>query len=156
MPNIQSSMLIDADAESVFDFVVNHSNRALWQRDVQRQSEPMPELVLGSSWTEVRTLGLYQLRITITITDLVRPSRLEFAGVSGRYHGHGTLEFHAEGTRTRVTYVSDLSGRGLAVLFAPLIASRARRVAQGNLFRLRMCLAPIAQDAARAGHDTSH
>jgi len=141
---IECSVLVHGDPESVFDFVADSSQRSFWQRDVQRGSDPIPDLVPGSTWTEVRKLGSRLLRIHVTVTDACRPERFAVVGDAGQFRGHGVFEFRSEGSRTRVVYYARFRGTGLRALLTPIVARQARRTAQANLFRVAMRFAPPA------------
>jgi uncharacterized protein YndB with AHSA1/START domain len=141
MAQILCSVLVPGDPETIFDYVSDSEHHALWQRDLLMVDAPAANLIEGSSWTEVRKLGSRNLYIDVTVTEAVRPQRIAFVGQSSNFRGEGVLEFHAEGSRTRIVHRTEFSGRGIRAALAPLVARRAQQIVQANLFRLTFRLA---------------
>ena len=144
MAEILCSVVVDGDPESVFDFVADSSSHPLWQRDVWR-AEPAPNMTTGSSWTEVRKVGTRDLRIEVKVIDASRPDVITYVGASGGFSGEGVIEFHPEGSQTRIVHRTKVTGRGLLAALTPVIARQAQRMIQANLFRLTMRFARVAQ-----------
>jgi hypothetical protein len=131
--------MVESDPASVFDFVFDSSKRSMWQHDVQRSSTTIPDPVEGSSWVEVRKIGSRELRVTVTVTEVSRPSFIRFIGDAGPFGGEGAFEFRRIEDRTEVSYYADIQGRGWNSLFTGLVARKAQRISQANLYRLTLC-----------------
>ena len=144
MAEILCSVVVDGDPTTVFDYVCDSDLHSLWQRDLRRE-KPAPNMVTGSRWTELRRVGTRELRIDVTVTDSNRPERIEYVGESGGFSGEGVIEFHAQGTQTRIVQRAKVRGRGIRAALAPVVARQAQRVIQADLFRLTFRFARVAK-----------
>src|SRR5689334_20048204 len=107
MPTIEASTLVQADAEAVFDLLVNTQNiPEIVPPDLKLSVLQAPPVLAAGSRFEVQILGYGPpQRVTYEITDFDRPGRFVETQVKGalkRYVHEHLLESQGPGS-TRVT-----------------------------------------------------
>lgn len=143
MTQVLCSIVAPGDPASVFDYVADVERHGFWQHDLLgRENLSAPRIESGSHWTDVRKLGSRRRRIDVTVLEASRPERIAFEGRSGGFTGTSVLEFHAEGSRTRIVHRTEVRARGLLALMKPLMRSHVQRTLQANLYRLTLGLSP--------------
>ena len=144
MAEIECSVVVRGDPATLFDYVASPGHRSPWQTNLLRREPAASNGATRPNWTEFRRFGSRELRVDVTVTEWSRPNRITYVGDSLGIRALGELEFHPEGSRTRIVHRVQMHGRGLSSVLAPLVARRVRAILQADLFRITLRFAQVA------------
>ena len=127
MTHVEDSIYIHKEPEVVFDFVADERNEPTYNPRMTSV-----ELIAGDGpgvGARYRATMAYRRSVTMTIecTEFERPTRLSSVTTTGGMVIAGTLQFHREGSGTRMNWSWEITPHGPARLAGPLIAWLGRR-----------------------------
>ena len=100
---------------------------------------------VGARYRATIASRLRPVTMTIECTEFERPTRLSSVTATGGMVIAGTLEFHREGSGTRMDWSWEVTPRGPARLVGPLIAWLGRRQERAiwAAFKAQLEAAPV-------------
>lgn len=128
MPHFAESADVAAPMEKAFDYVTDQTAIAEWNEHVE-SAEVVGggPVTVGSMLRQHRRRGSREFDLTFQVREHDRPHRHVVTGTVFGVETTMTFDFAALATGTRVTMTSDVSGRGLRALLAPVVAREMRK-----------------------------
>ena len=140
MAPIISSVEIARSPEDVFTYIDQLGKHGEWQEQIvsTRVDTEGPTRV-GTRATDTRRVPGGPREISYEITEYDPPRRASFRGTNGPVRVAGTVSVEpvGDGSRSRLTLQLDFQGRGLGILFAPLVRTQARKQVPKDHARLK-------------------
>ncbi len=137
MAHAEETVAVPREIDHVFAFLADGLNEPLWRPDVIDVSlETAGVTGLGAVWVQkMRGPGGRPISGDYRITSYLPPTRLDFEVIAGPARPIGSFRLReVDTTTTEVTFVLDLTPRGLMRLMTPMIekqvASEARAIHQ--------------------------
>jgi uncharacterized membrane protein len=140
MASIIESVEIARSPEDVFAYIDQLDKHGEWQEQIIRtRVDTEGPTRVGTRATDTRRVPGGPRDISYEITEHDPPRRASFRGTSGpvRVAGSVSVEPVGDGSRSRLTLQLDFEGRGLGIVFAPLIRSQARKQVPKDHVRLK-------------------
>ncbi|WP_372729860.1 SRPBCC family protein [Nocardioides sp.] len=126
------SLVVAADPEVVFDYLVDPRNRAQWQSSLARVEDVVGEVGVGQRWVDVTSPGL---RPVMETTEYDRPYRWTERGTWRGFTAELTLVFEPVGQDCRLRWTMGLAGRGVARPIAAVLNRLAPLAVRSDLRR---------------------
>lgn len=125
MPHAEESITINRPVSTVFNFVLDGTNNALW-RPAVLDIERMPGKSTGARAVYKQGLkgpGGRRIDGDYEIVECRPDELIRFQVIAGPARPTGTYRFEAVGDATRVTFALNLEAKGLTRLMSPMIGS---------------------------------
>ncbi|RKR75375.1 SRPBCC family protein [Frondihabitans australicus] len=135
----ENHVIIDRDADAVFDFVADGMNNALWRPAVRSIAlERGGDGQVGAIYRQILIgPGRRDIAGDYEITEATRPQELRFRVLAGPVRPRGRYSITARPGGTCVlSFALEVEPRGMARLLRPLV-SRTMRDEVGQLWRLK-------------------
>ena len=125
MPHAEESITINRPVSTVFNFVLDGTNNALW-RPAVLDIERVPGKSSGAGAVYKQGLkgpGGRRIDGDYEIVECRPDELIRFQVITGPARPTGMYRFEAVGNATRVTFALHLDAKGLTRLISPMIAS---------------------------------
>ena len=125
MPHAEESITINRPVGTVFNFVLDGTNNALW-RPAVLDMERVPGKPSGAGAVYKQGLkgpGGRRIDGDYEIVECQPDELIRFQVIAGPARPTGTYRFEAVGDATHVTFALHLDAKGLTRLMSPMIAS---------------------------------
>lgn len=138
---IESNITIKRPITKVFDFASHPENTKLWQPEViEHQLLTDGPMGLGFKMRHVSTFMGRRISTNLEITEFIPNQKITFHVLSGTLPYTIYYIFDSCGKSTRFTYSAVMPSKWYLALLQPLIKSRAKRVIEGDLERLKLIM----------------
>ena len=125
MPHAEEGITINRPVSTVFNFVLDGMNNALWRPavvDIERV--PGKPSGVGAVYKQgLKGPGGRRIDGDYEIVECRPDELIRFQVIAGPARPTGTYTFEAVGNATRVTFALHLDAKGLTRLMSPMIAS---------------------------------
>jgi uncharacterized protein YndB with AHSA1/START domain len=140
MIKVESSVVISKPVEEVFSYVTNGDNATKWQVGVESAVQEAPVDLVGSRYTEVRKFMGQELKTTMEVTAVERPSKWAAKVVQGPVPYELQVAFAPQGAATKVTISIEGEPTGVFKLAAGMLESQLDKIIHENGEKLKSTL----------------
>jgi uncharacterized protein YndB with AHSA1/START domain len=140
MLKVESSVVISKPVDEVFAYVTNGDNATKWQVGVESAVQEAPVDLVGSRYLEVRRFMGQELKTTLEVTVVERPSKWAAKVVEGPIPYELQLAFEAQGGATKVTIGIEGEPTGVFKLASGMLEGQLDKNIRDNCEKLKATL----------------
>jgi len=129
MIRLKQTIAVDRRIRDAFQYAGNFENVEEWDPGVSESKKVTPGPVrVGTVYSVVVKSGPSRTPMRYVVTEYKPPNRVVLEGQGKRLTAIDSITFEEEGSRTKITYVADLSFSGLLASAEPLMKGALDRV----------------------------
>lgn len=125
---LQRTVLTPADPERVFAYLSDFTTTTEWDPGTVTTERISGDGGVGTTYRNVSKFLGRESMLTYTVTEHAPPTRFGLRGENATVVAHDTMEVHAAGAGTQVTYTADFRFKGVARFLAPLLRPALTRL----------------------------
>ena len=127
--------------EDAFAYTADFANIEDWDPGVAASAQIGTEAIgVGTAFDVLVAYGSRRIPMIYTITEYDPPRRVVLRGEGSTLTAIDTIEFAANGEGTEITYAADLTFKGIAKFFTPLIKGKLDEVGRKAVAGLNTAL----------------
>lgn len=141
MARLEETTTVSTPIDAAFAYVSEFSNIADWDpgtKTAVKRGEGPPRV--GLAYDLVTVFKGTESDMVYTITELDAPHRIVLAGTGQRIDATDTISMREAGGATEITYVAELSFKGLARFAEPFLGSALDELGKGAITGLEKAL----------------
>ncbi|MDQ6687594.1 MAG: SRPBCC family protein [Actinomycetota bacterium] len=121
-PSVRRTFTTTAAPQTAYAYLADFTNAEEWDPGTRSCTVIEGDGGVGTRYRNVSSFLGRTTTLEYVAEELQPPSRIHFHGTNDQFDGHDHLTLRSQGAGTEITYEAVFSFRGVAQLFAPVVA----------------------------------